>query len=276
MVSLLRQLFLYRELLWSLVQRDLKARYKVTALGFLWSLLRPLFTMIILTIVFSVVFRFPIDMNTPYPLYLLCALLPWGFHISGVNNATNSMLQNANLIKKVKLPREIFPISAIVAELINLLLSLLILFIFLLIYRMPITIYILWLPVLLLIHLIFVSGMGLITAALNVFFRDTAAILDAIMTAWFYLTPIFYPISLAKQHLSEPVYRLFLLNPLVPLFTGYRKILLGNSYNTTMTFGPSFSEWISFLGITTLASLLILWLGIMVFRHFEDRFVDEL
>lgn len=276
MIRLLQQLYQYRELLWSLVQRDLKARYKVAVLGFLWSLLRPLFTMVILTIVFSVVFRFPIDMNTPYPLYLLCALLPWGFHITGINNATNSLLNNANLIKKVKLPREVFPIAAIFAELINLFLSFFILFIFLLIFRIPVTIYLLWLPVLLLIHLIFVMGIGLATSALNVFFRDTAAILDAIMTAWFYLTPIFYPISLAKQHLPEKFYMIFLLNPLVPLFTGYRKILLGNSYNTPLTFGPSFSEWLGYLGITSLLALIIFWLGIVIFRHFDSQFVDEL
>ncbi|MDI6783573.1 MAG: ABC transporter permease [bacterium] len=276
MVQLIRQLIQYRELLWSLVQRDLKARYKVAVLGFIWSLLRPLFTMVILYLVFSVVFRFEIDMNVPYPLYLLCALLPWGFHVTGVNNAANSLLHNANLIKKVKLPREVFPIAAIVAELINSLIAFIILFIFLVIFRIPVTVYLLWLPILLFIHFIFITGLGLATAALNVFFRDTSAILDAIMTAWFYLTPIFYPVSLAKQHLPEPFYQLFLLNPLVPLVTGYRKALLGNSYNTAVTFGPSFSEWLGFLGITSLVAITIFWLGIVIFRHFDSQFVDEL
>jgi ABC-type polysaccharide/polyol phosphate export permease len=276
MFRLIRQLIQYRELLWSLVQRDLKARYKVATLGFLWSLIRPLFTMIILTIVFSKVFRFPIDMTVPYPLYLLCALLPWGFHVTGVNNAANSLLHNANLIKKVKLPREVFPVAAVIAELINLLLSLIVLFIFLIIFRVPFSLFILWLPILLMIQFIFIAGLGLITSALNVFFRDTVAILDAIMTAWFYLTPIFYPISLAKQHLPEPFYNLFLLNPLVPLITGYRKALLGNSYNTPITFGPIFSEWLGLLGITAGIALITFWLGIMIFRHFDSKFVDEL
>ncbi|MCX7918802.1 MAG: ABC transporter permease [bacterium] len=276
MLRLIQEMIVYRELLWSLVQRDLKARYKVATLGFLWSLIRPLFTMVILTIVFSKVFRFEIDMNVVYPLYLLCALLPWGFHVTGINNATHSLIANANLIKKVKLPREVFPLSAIIAELINLLLSFIILFIFLIIFRVPISWSIFWLPLLLLIHFIFITGLGLITASINVFFRDTAAILDAIMTAWFYLTPIFYPISLAKQHLSEPFYNLYLLNPLVPLITGYRKALLGNEYNTMATFGPSFNEWVWFLGITFAIALIILWFGIIIFRSLDSRFVDEL
>lgn len=263
-------------MLWSLVQRDLKARYKVAVLGFFWSLLQPLFTMVIFTIVFSVVFRFPIDMNVPYSLYLLCALLPWGFHVTGVNNATNSLLYNANLIKKVKLPREIFPIAAICAELVNLLLSFIVLFIFLLIFRVPFSIYLLWLPVILFIHFLFILGLGLITSALNVFYRDTVAVLDAVMAAWFYLTPIFYPVSLARQHLSGKFYYLFLLNPLTPLVTGYRKALLGNSYNTTMTFGVNFSEWVGFLGITCLIALIILWIGISIFRHYDSQYVDEL
>ena len=276
MLRLIHQIFAYRELLWSLVQRDLKARYKVATLGFLWSLIRPLFTMVILTIVFSKVFRFPIDMNVSYPLYLLCALLPWGFHITGVNNAANSLLHNANLIKKVKLPREVFPVSAVIAEFINLLLSFIVLFVFLIIFRVPFSLFILWLPILLAIQFIFIIGLGLITSALNVFFRDTVAILDAIMTAWFYLTPIFYPISLAKQHLPEPFYNLFLLNPLVPLITGYRKALLGNSYTTNATFGPVFSEWFWFLGITAGIAFITLWFGIIIFRSFDSQFVDEL
>src|SRR5579863_5179971 len=115
----LTEIIKHRELIWNLVKRDLKARYKVSVLGFLWSLLRPLFMMLIFTIVFSKMLKWDIRMNFPYPIFLLCAILPWQFLTGALNSGAHCLLSNESLIKKVYLPREIFPIASVLAELVN-------------------------------------------------------------------------------------------------------------------------------------------------------------
>lgn len=271
------KLFDYRELLINLVKRDLRARYKVTVLGFFWSLIRPLFTMVILYLVFSKIFRWKIDMEVPFPFFLLCAILPWGFVIHSLYNAANSLVGNANLIKKTKLPREVFPLSAVLAELINLILSLGMLFIFLLFFGIKPSVWLFFLPVILLIHFILVFGLALVVSSLNVFYRDTLALMDLFLMAWFYLTPIFYPVSMVAAHIKKFWYQLYLLiNPLTPLFTGYRKVLLANKFSSLKVFGADFKEWLLYLAVAFLISVVILFVGTIIFRHFDSRFVDEL
>ena len=266
----------HHELIWNLVKRDLKARYKVSVLGFLWSLLRPLFMMVIFTIVFSQMFRWDIHMHAPYPLFLLCAILPWQFLAGSLNNGAQCLLSNESLIKKVSLPREVFPIATMLAELINFGLSIIVLIPFLIVFRIGFSFWLIWVPILLLIEIIIVLGFTFLVSSLNVFFRDTLAILDLFLMAWFYLSPIFYPVSLVQQHASQTIYNIYLLNPMTSLLTGFRKAFLANGFIPSSGFGYDFHEWITFLGISTLIAVIIFIMGWFVFHAFDKKLVDTL
>ncbi len=266
----------HRELLINLVKRDLKTRYKMSILGFFWSLLRPLFMMLIFTVVFSQMFRWDIQMNVPYPVFLLAAILPWQLLANSVGAGANTLLVNQNLIKKVSLPREIFPLSTVIAEIINFGLSLIVLFPFIIAAKISITPWLLILPVVFIMQCILVFGITLIVSSLNVFFRDTLPLTDLGMQAWFYLSPVFYPVSFVQGHLSPLLYKFYLLNPMCVLLTGYRKSLLESGYTVNSGFGTNSPEWIFYLGITSIFSITILLIGMIIFHYFDRKLADTL
>jgi lipopolysaccharide transport system permease protein len=271
----LTEIIQHRELIWNLVKRDLKARYKVSVLGFLWSLLRPLFMMLIFTIVFSKMFRWDIHMNVKYPLFLLCAILPWQFLTGALNNGAHCLLSNESLIKKVYLPREVFPIAAVLAELVNFLLSLLVLIPFLLYFHIGLSFWLIGLPVIILIEVILVLGFTLLVSSLNVFFRDTLALMDLGLMAWFYLSPVFYPVSYVQKQKAY-IYHIYLLNPMTSILTGFRKVFLANGFLPDSGFGYDFNEWAFYLGIATGIAIIVLTLGWWVFHAFDEKLVDTL
>ena len=270
----------HRELIWNLVKRDLKARYKVSVLGFLWSLLRPLFMMLIFTAVFSKMFRWDIHMQAPYSLFLLCAILPWQFLTGSLNNGAHCLLSNESLIKKVSLPREVFPISAVLAELVNFVLSLIVLVPFLLLFQIGLSPWLLFLPILVLIEVVLVLGFTLLVSSLNVFFRDTLAIMDLGLLAWFYMSPIFYPVLFVQNYANDKgkmyIYNLYLFNPMSSILTGYRKVFLANGFLSTSGFGYDSYQWLSFLGIATGIAIIVLVIGWTVFHALDEKLVDTL
>jgi len=274
MVARIGELLRYRELIESLVMRDLKVRYKNSVLGFLWSLLNPLLLMLVFTIVFTVMV--PNASIQKFPAFILCALLPWNFFSAAVLGAVNSIVHNGHLIKKVYFPREILPISVVLSSFVNFLLALPVLFIFLAVFRIPFTVWLIYLPVIMAVQVAFVIGVALILATLNVFYRDTSVILEVVLQAWFFLTPIFYPAEFLPEWrtvlgMALPIRRLtYILNPMASIVASYRSVL----YGFTNGAPPAPPAW-DFFSRTVITAILTLLVGYAVFMRHSRRFGEE-
>ncbi len=247
----------YFELLVALAKKDLKVRYKSASLGFMWAILNPLLMMVVLSVIFSLVFK--VKTEAPYSVFVLCGLIPWTFFNFSLACATNSIVDNSNLVKKVYFPREIIPVSVILANLFNFCLSLIILFIFLIIFKIKITLFFLLTPFAVVIQFFFICGMCLLTSGLNVYFRDVKYIVESALLFLFYLTPVFYPVTMVPERFRE----VFLLNPMAGIIVFYRDIFI----NAQM---PS----LYLTAVTTLSSLLIFAAGLFVFKKCEPAFSD--
>ncbi len=260
MIARFVELLRYRELIENLVIRDLKVRYKGSVLGVLWSLLHPLLLMTVFTLVFTVMA--PNAEIPKFPAFLLCALLPWNFFSSSMVGAVHSITGNGHLIKKVFFPREILPISVVMSSFVNFLLALPVLFLLLALFRIPFTIWLVYLPVIMVVQVLFVVGIALILATLNVYYRDTAVILEVILQAWFFLTPIFYPAEfLPEWHTvlgtELPVRRLtYILNPMASIVASYRSVLYGFTNGSP----PAPPAW-DFFSRTAVTAVLCLLVG---------------
>jgi homopolymeric O-antigen transport system permease protein len=264
----LRELVRYRELLRNLVIRDLKARYRNSVLGFFWSLLNPLGMMLVFTFVFTVLT--PNTQMPRYPIFFLCGFLPWQFFSVGVMTSLYSIVGNSTLVNKVYFSREVLPISTVLANLVNFLLAMVVLFGALFVTRTPLSPYIWLLPVVIAVQTCFVLGMAFFLSTLNVFYRDTAMIMEVVMLAWFFLTPIFYPITVLPSSyevfgITLNLQRLmYILNPMASLIQYYRDLL----YLSTRTN-------LDFFLRTAVTALVILVLGYAFFLHFSRRFGEE-
>jgi lipopolysaccharide transport system permease protein len=201
------ELFRYRDLLWSLVHRDLTIRYKRSTLGFLWTMLNPLLMMLALTIVFSNLFRFQIP---HYPVYLLSGTLLYGFFQWGTNQSIHSLIWGGSLMSKIYLPKTIFVAAAVIVSLVNLLLALMPLAIIMIVNKCTFSPALFFLPIAIALTFIFAMGIGLFVAALAVFFADIADIYSIALTILTYLTPLFYPISVVPDRYRAFVY----MNPM--------------------------------------------------------------
>ena len=214
------ELYRYRDLLWSLVHRDLTIRYKRSTLGFLWTMLNPLLMMLVLTVVFSNLFRFQIS---HYPVYLLSGTLLYGFFQWGTSQAIHSIIWGGDLMGKIYLPKTIFVAAAVLVSLVNLLLALIPLVIIMLLNGCTFSISLLFLPISIAIAFIFALGVGLFVASLAVFFADIADIYSIALTIVTYLTPIFYPINVVPDK-----YRVFIYcNPMYYFVEIFRQPILG-------------------------------------------------
>src|SRR6266702_2196634 len=215
MWQLLRETQKNRELIWALALKDLQVRYKRSALGFLWALLNPLFTMIILTVVFSTLMRVAIPY---YPIFIISTLLPWTFFAQSLSYAADSIVANGELLKKVYVAKSVFPMAAVLSNLINFTFSLIPLMALLVLFRFPFHWTWIYLPIPLFGLFLFALGCSFFFSMANVFFRDMAHILQVILPAWFYLSPIIFSLDLLPQK-----YRLlFRLNPMLYLLNGFR------------------------------------------------------
>jgi ABC-type polysaccharide/polyol phosphate export permease len=268
MIPRLLELLHYRELVLNLVVRDLKVRYKNSVLGVLWSLVNPLAMMAVFTVVFT--FMLPNNTTPNFPVFVLCGILPWNFFRDSLMGAIASVVNNAPLIKKVYFPREALPISVILGNLVNFLLALIVLFVMILVFRMPLTRWAWLLPVVIVTQVFFTAGLGLILSTANVFYRDTAMIMEVLILAWFFLTPVFYPIEVLPQQkillgLTLDVRRLvYILNPMASLIATYRVIL----YNGAPP------AWDFFLR-TVATSVIILVVGYWFFLRYRKTFAEE-
>jgi lipopolysaccharide transport system permease protein len=254
----LKELWAYREMLGFLIWRDIKVRYKQTALGAAWAIIQPISTMIIFSLFFGRLGKIPSD-GIPYPIFAYTALVPWSFFAQGLTQASNSLVGSANLIKKVYFPRLAVPIAAVTSGLVDLALAFMVLLGMMLYFGIVPGIKILWLPLLLLLTLTTSLGVSLWLSALNVHFRDVRHIIPFLTQLWMFATPIAYPSSL----LSEPWRTLYSLNPMVGVVEGFRWALLG----TETAPGPM-------VIVSSLAALAILVSGTFYFRRLEKTFAD--
>ena len=254
----LRELWEYRELLYFLIWRDIKVRYKQTVLGAAWAIMQPLLAMVVFSIFFGRLAKIPSD-GVPYPIFTYAALVPWTFFANGLNQSSNSLVSSANLIKKVYFPRLAIPIAAVLSGVIDFLLAFLVLLGMMLYYGLLPTVNTLWLPAFLLLALVTSLGVGLWLSAMNVQFRDVRYTIPFIIQIWFFTTPVVYASSL----LSEPWRTIYGLNPMVGVVEGFRWALLG----TNTAPGP-------IILVSSLAALTILISGAFFFRRMEKTFAD--
>ena len=254
----LRELVEYRELLYFLVWRDVKVRYKQTILGVGWAIIQPFFTMVVFSIFFGRLAKMPSD-GVPYPIFSYAALVPWTFFANGLNNASNSLVSGANLIKKVYFPRLAMPVATVLSGVIDFVLSFIMLLGMMLYYRIIPTANVLWLPFLLMLALVTSLGVSLWLSAMNVQFRDVHYIIPFLTQFWLFATPIAYPSSL----LSEPWRTLYGINPMVGVVEGFRWALLG----TNTAPGP-------IVIVSSAAAILLLVSGALYFRRMEKTFAD--
>ena len=253
--ALLQQFRQYRPLLGELVLRDLKIKYRRSFLGYLWSLLNPLLMMTIMSLVFSYMFRFKIP---NYPLYLICGQTLWVFFSESTNMAMTSVIYNGALIRKVYIPKYIFPVSRVLSSFVTMSFSLAAILIVMLVTRVQLSWYLLLLPIPLALLLLFCMGVGMVLSALAVYFRDMLHLYSVMLMAWMYLTPIFYPISA----LPEGVAFFVRLNPMYHYVTFFREVVL---YGVL----PAPSLWLGCFGYG-LSSLSV---GLLVFRRLQRNFI---
>lgn len=255
MTEFLTDTYRYRELIWALALKELKIRYKRSVLGFLWALLNPMLLMLVLTVVFSVIMQAQIE---HYAIFILSVLLPWTFFSQSLSYAAESIVGNGDLIKKVKVSKLVFPVAAVVSNMINLLLSLIPLVLIVALMRHPFHLTWFYLPVPLLALTLFTLGATFFFAAVNVYYRDVAHILQIVLQVWFYITPIIYSLDF-----FPPRYRFyFRLNPLQYFFNGFRLSVYYGLLPTPLSIAISFV-----LGFAAL------YIGFSVFRRKQDEFV---
>lgn len=245
----------YMPLLNELIRRDLKVKYRRSFLGYVWSLLNPLLMMAVLTFVFSNMFRFDVP---NYPLYLICGQTLWTFFNESTNMSMYSILQNGSLLKKVYIPKFIFPLSRVLSSFVTMSFSLAAILIVMLFTKAEFSATILLFPVPLILLLMFCIGIGMILSALSVYFRDITHLYSVITLAWMYLTPIFYPVSILPEEIAAVITR----NPMYYYLTFFRELVLYGSI-------PEAGIW-NFCIISSAAAICI---GLAVFHRLSKKFI---
>lgn len=253
----LKEIWAYRELLYFLTWRDVKIRYKQTAIGVLWVILQPIITTAIFTVLFSNFARFETK-DVPYPLFALSGLMIWLFVHTSITMASNSFVSNTNLVTKVYFPRLIVPFAATLAGITDLFFSLIILVVLMIYYGTAPTLQLLLAPLFLILAVIQTAAFGTLFSALNVRFRDVKFALPFALQVWMIVSPIFYSSSM----LSEKWRLIFAVNPLVGILEGFRAALFGTNF-----------DW-QIIGVSSVSVLVLVLLSLFVFKRMEDDFAD--
>jgi ABC-2 type transport system permease protein len=277
----LRELWRYRELLVGLVRKELKVKYKNSVLGFMWSMLNPALTLVVFYVVFQLVLRAGI----PYfAIYLLSGLLVWNLFSSSLPAATTSVVANAALVKKVAFPREILALASVGAGLVHFFLQALVLVGALIVFRYAVSpTYLVLVPFALLVLVVFLSALGILLAAVNVYLRDTQHLIELALLAWFWMTPIVYQYRLVADRLGERSWLVF-LNPITAVTLSFQRAI----YNRVDARGPDgtiihilpagapISWYATRLAIVGAASVVLLLIALKVFGRLEGNFAEEL
>ncbi|HUJ10939.1 MAG TPA: ABC transporter permease [Verrucomicrobiae bacterium] len=254
----LRELWEYRELLYFLTWRDIKIRYKQTALGASWAVIQPVFTMVIFSLFFGKLAKIPSD-GVPYPIFSFTGLVPWTLFVYGLSQSSNSLVGSANLIRKVYFPRLVIPISSLFSGVVDFLIAFGILVGMMLCFRISPTINVIWVPFFVLLTLVTSLGVGLWLSALNVEYRDVKYVVPFVTQFWMYATPIAYPSSLVPQRWRA----LYGLNPMSGVVEGFRWGLLGTKTHPE-----------AILIVSSATAVVLLISGALYFRRMERTFAD--
>jgi len=258
----LRDMWTYRELIYFMIWREIKVRYKQTMLGAAWAIIQPVLTMIVFTFLFGRIAKLPTDGNVPYPIFSYTALLPWGLFVAALNQASRSLTSNQNMVSKIYFPRLVLPLASVLSGLIDFVIAFVILIGLMIYYHIAPSINVLWaLPLFLLLTIITALGVALWLSAINVQYRDVNYALPFMTQFWLFATPVAYSSSL----ISKKWQLVYSLNPMAGVVNGFRWALLGVGN------GPDTGLWIS-LGI----ALLIMISGLFYFRNMEKTFADTI
>lgn len=254
----LGEFWAYRELLYFLVWRDVKVRYRQTVLGALWAVLQPFLTMVVFSIFFGRLARVPSD-AAPYPIFAYAAIVPWALFANGLTQAANSLVGSANLIRKVYFPRMTVPVAAVLASLVDFVLAFAVLLGMSVYYGIEPTARLVWVAPFVLMTLVTALGVGLWLAAMNVQFRDVRHAVPFLVQLWMFATPIAYPTSLVPEEWRT----VYALNPMVGVIDGFRWALLGSRTPSALV-----------LAMSGATAVLLLISGAFYFRRMERTFAD--
>lgn len=259
----IKAIFKWRELLWQMAGREIKARYKQSILGYFWVILNPLAQMLVMSFAFSLILRVPTNSpnNIPYSIFLFVALLPWNLFANSLSSSCSSLVNSSSLITKVYFPRTILVLSTIFAKIIDFLFASIILIIYMIAFRISINLNILWIFPIFLIQQLFTLGLALFFSAANLLYRDIQYLLSLILTLWLYLTPVIYPADLVPARFKI----FFQLNPMAVITNAYRQTVLGGGI-------PNYNS----LFIAFIVSLIVLILGLSYFKSREKIFADNI
>lgn len=264
-MSVFKEIYDYRAMIFGLVRKDLRARYKASVLGFLWTFINPLLQLIVYTFVFSIIMRSDIE---KYYIFLFIALVPWIFFSASLTSGSGSILAQKDMVKKIYFPREVIPISFVTTGFVNMLLSFLVVFAVLIVTGFGINpVACLFLPIVMLIEYFFALGITLLVSGLTVYFRDLEYILGIITMIWQYLTPVLYSQSMVEEQLKDHPFmlRVWNLNPTTPIINAYREILYYKQI-------PDLANLTS----AVVLGMLVCVIGFVSFRSLQKGFAEVL
>lgn len=255
----LKEIYEYRLMVYSLVKRDLRGKYKGSVLGFMWTFVNPLLQLLVYNMVFSIIMRAGVE---KFYLYLFVGLIPWLFFSAAITGGSTCIIAQKDLIKKIRFPREIIPISYVTSQFVNMLLSFIVVIIVSVVSGVRPTIGgILCLPIIMMVEYLMALGIALISSSLTVYFRDLEHILAIVAMAWLYATPICYPVEMVPAEYL-PIYN---LNPVTPIVNAYRDVLYWGRTPDLRT-----------LLLAVLIGIVTVFLGVIIFGKLQRRFAEEL
>lgn len=256
-MKLIREIWDYRTMISSLVKRDLRGRYKGSVLGFLWTFLNPLFQLIVYTFVFSVIMRAGIE---DYYLFLFVALVPWTYFSTCVGGGAGCIINQKDLVEKIYFPREVLPISYVISQLVNMLLTFIVVILVLLVSGKGVNLLVWWyLPIIIFLETLLSFGLTLLFSAITVYFRDMQFLLSIITMAWQFLTPVMYSVDMVPERLRP----IFYLNPMTPIIVAYRDIFYYKQAPEMQT-----------LILGTVMGVIMLFVGWFSFGKLKRRFAE--
>jgi len=245
----------------NLILKDFRIRYRNMSLGILWSLINPLVMMMVLTFIFGRVFPNGSSNNQPFPVFVLCGIVPFNFFVGALMSGATSIVDNAGLVKRVVVPREVVPIAAVLSNCVHLLIQFGLLLLLTIVFGLRPNVYWLWLPVIWVLYVAFVCGLALGSSAVNVYIRDTRYVLESFTTVLFWLVPIFYPFSIIPQKYWD----IYQYNPVAALVMAMRNILM-----------DGIAPPMSLLRNLVLAATVALGLGLLIFRRLKHHFYEHI
>lgn len=259
MIQSLKEIWNYRDMIGSLVRRELRGKYEKSVLGFLWAFLGPLFQILIYSVVFTIVFH----NNMPnYTMFLMAGMLPWTFFNDSVSQGTSTIIGNSEMVKKIYFPREVLVIAEVLAKMVNMLLSFIVMAAFLIVTGVGFSIQLAVLPLAILVELIFALGLSLIVSALTVYLRDLEYVINVVMMAWVWGTPVMYSMEGINNQLFQ---KLLYYNPMTAIITNYQYIFYYHLWPRVTSIVHPLIE-----------GIILLIIGNLVFMKCKKRFAEEM